>query len=527
MKKILSLVLVLMIAAACVLSACAPSSGPEEPGVPTEPGGQKPDETSPPSGKTHLNISLEAVGATMDPYNAGLTPDQRVLENFLEGLVHADEKTSEITPRLAKEFAVSEDGLVYTFTLRDDVYFHNGDQLKASDVVFSYGLAREADQMGKYVSEIEDVQAPDDVTVVITLNKPYFPFIYYVDKIKIVGERAVTEMGDSFGAVAGDYGTGPYRLTEYNPSSKITLEAFPDYYRGEASIKTIDFHVIVDQSTALIAFQSGEIDYIEVPVANWDEIEGSGLYTTEITETGHITYLALNMGQDGPLSNKLVRQAIQYAIDKQAVIDIVFNGLAGIADHEIKPGLYSGAQETDFVYEYNPEKAKALLVEAGYADGCDIGDIQAAPEIYQMTAEVIQAQLAEVGIKAGVLKGDLSAMVVDWREGNYDAVCCAYTPAFTYDYARSRIDSRNPVAFLKYDRCEECKHEYIDRLLDEASIETDETKRNALYLELEEHLLEVAGSVPIKYSVRAFAWDKGLNAAPYLNLFQVYNWSWK
>jgi len=537
MKKVFRILIAMLILGSCLLSACKEAVEPTEVEAGEEQEAAEPEaedseeeeeaaEAEETPSRTDLNLALEAVGATMDPHIQGLTVDQRVGFQIYEGLLFANEKTSELSPRLAEDYSISDDGLVYTFYLRDDVLFHNGDPLKASDVVFSYLRAMEAVQMEKYTNKIVDVVALDDLTVEITLTEPYYPFLYYTSMIKVINERAVTEAGELFGAIPTDSGTGAYRLVEYEPSTKIVLEAFSDYYRGEPTIKDVTFNVIVDKSTALVAFQNGEIDFLEVPVANWEEIESSGMYTTETVETGHITYLALNVGQDGPLADQLVRQAINYAIDKQAVIDIVFSGMATVADHEIKPGMYSGAPETDFVYEYNPEKARELLAEAGYPDGVDIGQIQAAPATYQMVAEVLQAQLAEVGITAEVLKGDLSAMVVDWRAGNYDALCCAYTPAFSYEYRRNRIHSTIENAFMKFWQNDDCDHEYIDNIMDTAAAELDEEVRNALYLELEEYILELGAYVPLKYSERAFAWDQTLNAETYLNLFDIYDWSW-
>lgn len=478
------------------------------------------------SKRTDINFPITVPGASMDPHYTGAAVDLQVEEQIFESLYFVDERNN-LRPLLAENYTISSDGLEYTFNLRKDVKFHNGEAFKASDVVWSYKRAMDAPLMAAYVEPIKDVVALDDYTVQITLKYPYSPFIFYQFMIKIINEKAVAEAGESYGSVPANDGTGPYRLVEYNSSSLIVLEAFPEYYRGEAEIKKVNIPIIKDPSTALIAFENGEVDYCTVPSANWEEIKSSGKYTTEATDTSTMIFFALNVASDTPLANKLVRQAVHYAIDKQSIIDIALDGIGTVANNMVRPGFIDGAQETDLVYTYNPDKARELLKEAGYPDGCDIGEIQAGSEPYKMMTQVVQSQLAEVGIKATPKWGETTTMVIDWRAGNYDSIINRITSKFTYDYIRRYNYSKIPTVFMKYDKNPECDHEYIDNMFDKAAAEVNEDKRNQIYLELQEYLAELSAYVPILYLKATYAWDKDLNASGYISYNYFYDWSWK
>lgn len=520
MKRLYSLVSVLlcviMLLSACTTGKVETSSNADA--------SQATNSSNGSSTRTDINLTLSSLGNSMDPHNSGVTIDLQVQEQIYESLVHVDEK-SQVTPRLAKSYTVSDDGLVYTFELRDDVFFHNNEKMKASDVVWSMERAMKSSQMATYCGAIEKVEATGDNTVEITLKYAFAPFINYLYMVKIMSEAEVISAGDMFSSKVTHAGTGPYMLTTYEPSTKIVLNAFPNYYRGEAAIKTINYYVITDSSSALIAFQNGEIDFAAIPTANWAEVEASSQYTNELVLSGDIRYLALNVGQKGPLADKRVRQAVQYALDKEAIAIIASDGLGVPADHMIAVGMYDGAVETDWVYEYNIDKCKELLAEAGYPNGVDIGVIETATQ--RVVAEAIQAQLEAAGIKCEVLVGEAATMVVDWRAGKYDMIVNRFPPAFTYDYYRRYNDYKIGVVFMKYNLNKDCDHEYITATFDKAAATMDKTERDAIYKELEEYLMDIAAWVPLFYPQIPVAWNKNLNAYGYMTYYEVYDWSWK
>ncbi len=525
MKRNLSILLVVMMVLGLALGCAQTATGSEQT---TESTGSETavsveGEAAEPANDV-LNLTLNTVGNSMDPHNSGLLIDLQVEYQMYEGLLNCDED-AKISGRLAESYTVSEDGTTYSFKLRQDVFFHNGEKMTADDVVWSYNRAMGCAQMATYVAAIDHVEKIDEDTVNIVLKYPYAPFVYYCSMIKILSQKAVEEAGDLYGTIACPAGTGPYMMEEYDPNTKIVLKAFDNYYRGVPQIKTINYYVITDASTALIAFENGDLDLASIPTANWTEIEESGLYTTDVIASTSTIYLALNVGQDGPLGNKLVRQAIQYAIDKESLILIALDGMGVSAEHMNTVGRFDGAVETDWNYEYNPEKAKELLTQAGYPDGVYIGSIESAK--YKVVAEALQAQLAQVGITCDLEIGETSTLVVDWRAGNYDMICNIYPVVFTYDFYRKYNDYTIETVFMKYDHNTETDEVYIKEMFDEAAAELDDSKRAALYKELEEYLMDAAAWVPLYNAELPYAWNSDLNAYAYVQYYEVFDWSWK
>lgn len=513
-----------------MLTACVPStnndtSAKNDPPASDSKDDQQSTEATVPS-RTDINIALPSAGNSMDPHNSGLAVDIQVQYQIFDGLYNTNDR-SELIPAIAESHEISADGTTYTFHLRDDVLFHNGEALTSADVVWSFERAMTSAQMATYVAPIVSVTAPNDYTVEIKLTAPYAPFLLYSTRVKIINQKAVEEAGDLFGGVACLCGTGPYYMEEYDVNLGLTLKAFPNYYKGEAAIKQINYTVVADTSTALIAFQSGEFDYCSVPAANWDEIKAVGEYTTEVADSAKVYYFALNVNADRgtPLSNKLVRQAIQYAIDKEGLVLITRNGLGVPADHLARVGFLADAYETDFTYSYDPDKARELLAEAGYSDGCYIGEIQCSAA-FTKVGEALQAQLADVGIQADIKSGETASMVVDWRASNYDSLANSVTVSFTYDNIRRYNYSQIETVFMKYNTNPDIDYQKIDELFDAGVIETNEEKRKEIYIELEEMLLDEAAYVPLYYDVAPYAWDPDLNAYGYYSIYYVYDWSW-
>ena len=534
MKKALSLALAFVMLLG-LLSACSVTTGGDEKKEPQKTETQQTQQsqgdtqqsTTPAApSRTDLNLVLSSQGATLDPHNSGQTVDLQVERQIYEGLVFADEYTN-VSPRVAESWTIGADGKTYTFKLRSGVKFHNGDPVTVQDVVFSYNRAIGAAQMATYVSSIDHVEAKDDSTFVIYMKEPFSAFLLYASMVNIVSEKVVTEQGSNFGANAVDAGCGPYKLASYDISTEIKLEAFEDYYLGAPSIKNVSFKVVTDTNTSLIAFQTGDIDFLSVPAANWAEVKASGKYATKEHAANNIRYLALNpINPDSPLYDKRVRQAIQYAINKEEIIALAVEGLGAEAEHIQQVGSFYGAVETSWNYKYDLAKAKDLMKAAGYENGCDIGTIQCVSATYATAAQVIQEQLKAIGVKCEILQGKAATMLVDWRAGNYDAICNGHGPVFTYDFYRKYNNYTLSTCFMKYDRNPEIDEVYVLDMFEKAAAETDETKMNAMYKELEEYLMDASCWIPLWHGVTPFAWDKALNAETYSTYFYLYDWSW-
>ncbi|MBE6969138.1 MAG: ABC transporter substrate-binding protein [Ruminococcaceae bacterium] len=232
--------------------------------------------------------------------------------------------TSSAQHCLAKSWEISDDGLTYTVHLVEDAVFHNGEKLTAKDVAFTYEWAKQFPGRQLYYKSVVSTEVVDDYTIIFTLDSPQPLFMTYSQSVPIMNEKFVTEKGEE-GVAKEVCGTGPYTITSYDPAVAVKLTAFPDYRLGEAAIKNAEIRYYSDKSTAQIAMNT----------------------TVE------------------PFDNKLVRQAFAYAIDRQSVIDIAYDGLGTMADFMCYTNSFGVGYSDATQYTYNPEKAKELLAEAG------------------------------------------------------------------------------------------------------------------------------------------------------------------
>jgi|LSQX01.1.fsa_nt_gb ABC-type transport system substrate-binding protein len=512
--------LVWLVALCMICTMFAGCSGPEPEG--TETGGNGSSEATK---RTDLNLALVGVVSTLDPFASSLTVDLMLYRQIYESFYYVDDY-GQTHPRLALDHEISSDGLEYTFYLREDAFFHNGEPVKADDAVFSFQKAMESGVLAPYVNVVSKVEKVDDYTVKITLKQPYTPFLANTMQVCIVNEKAYTEAGDTFGSTITGAGTGPYKVTIYDGNTKIELTAFDKYYRGEADIKTVTFIPMADRSTGLIAFQNGELDFYEIPTANWEEISSSGKYNCVLNPTSHISYILINPNK-GILRNQDLRYAIQYAIDREAINIIAYEGLATPAYHMMHPEYIFGASEDNFKFTYDPEKAKEYLAKAGYPDGVDIGVLQhTTANYYPKIAQTFQAQLAEVGITCTLEGGETSALVSGWRAGEFELLNSGFNAVLDYDYFTRYTSPAVSTSFLKY-QDSEYDADWILEMYNKGAAELDPEKRKEIYFELDEYISRTACYIPIFYKTLPYAWDKNLDVKLDLNYYYVYDWAWK
>ena len=190
------------------------------------------------------------------------TEDMSILsDNVFQGLYGMDEAGGGYCKLLAKDVAISEDGITYTITLVDAT-FQNGDTVKASDVKFSYDRAMATERFNSVTDMIDSVEVQDDKTVVFTLKYPYSAIDHTFFSIKITSEREITEAGASYGTTAHTAATGPYAISKYDPAGGLTLTAYDGYWEGAPAIKTVEYVLITEDSAAVIAYENGEIDFM-------------------------------------------------------------------------------------------------------------------------------------------------------------------------------------------------------------------------------------------------------------------------
>ena len=474
-----------------------------------------------------LHLSNNASLTTIDPHSTNNLDDFMIHRQIFEGLVHQNELTGEIVPRIATSYTVSPDGKKYTFTIRPGIKFHNGETLTVKDCVFSVKRALSKPQMKTRLVGVDDVYSPDENTVVITMSKPNAALITNLVDIRILNQKEVEAQGDKFGTILTLAGTGPYYLTSLQHDVEWTCNAFPEYYLGEAPIKKIHYRPIKQQASGLIAFESGELDWFVAPVANWDDLKDNKDYNTELVVANNICYFVINPLR-APLNNENLRKAIAYAIDKEAMNDVCFDGLAKVADFMIPPQNI-GAPTEGITYNYDPEKAKEYLVKAGYPNGVDIGSVTCNPSGYfEKMAQVLQENLAAVGIKISINRLDPATKLNNGRKQLFDVMTAGLAHRGDFDGWRNHSYTLAKGSYyVKYDETPyDWKH--MNSLWEKGAAATTPEERKVIYRELNDWIMNAATTLPVFYRVQPTVWTKDLVIPHnYPNYPVIYEWSWK
>ena len=352
---------------------------------------------------------------TIDPKYLKDRTTQNVLRLMFDSLYHRDNDQKAV-PWLATSYE-NPDELTWRFHLRQGVKFHNGNDFKANDVKFTLGRLVEDDSQFSTRKYVDRVEVVDDYTVDIITKEPYAAFMTRVVLWHMTDEEYFNEVGaEGFGS--NPVGTGPFTFVEWAKDERVVFEANRDYWGGSPKIKTVIFTPIPEEATSIAALEAGDVDIIGVPPEYVDQApEGIEVVTVPGTRA---YFLAMNVNVE-PFDDVRVRQAMNYAIDVESIIENVLNGLARRLDNPLLPEAF-GYIATP-VYSYDPDKAKSLLAEAGYPDGFEM-KIDARPS-YKELAEVLVGQLSALGIKVNVVLTEGAAFTA------------LYEPGFTQTYLGS------------------------------------------------------------------------------------------
>ena len=460
MKKLFSLVL----AALMLLSLLAGCGG--------QPAASGDDDT--------VVVYTSDIFNTMTPYQTTANSDQSVFDQVYETLtVTQDDGT--VAPCLAKTWTVSEDCLEYTFRLEEGVKFHNGEVMTADDVVYSFEQYIANPAKNNFVSMIEKVEAVDANTVKITLNKVTPLFLVYTNELPILNKKFVEEHNGDISEVA--CGTGPYKLTSIDLATSAMLERNDDYRLTPAAIGKVELRYIGDKSTAAVQLETGDIDIMRMDPSQLADIEGNDNFTVETVQTLKTAILAINTTV-APLDNKLVRQAMTYAVDKESIITVAYEGYAVPARLQASDANCFGVDFSDATdFSYNPEKAKQLLAEAGYPDGLNFADYGIQMDILggtymEKAAQVMQQNFADVGITIELR--NTSTPDEDAESGNFALMTqtLSYRADFSYNvchYGSVGIGGNNFC---------QMKDAWVDEMFAKAESEQDSEARKDIYREI-------------------------------------------
>ncbi|MDR3230318.1 MAG: ABC transporter substrate-binding protein [Synergistaceae bacterium] len=473
-----------------------------------------------------LNLSTLAPLTTIDPHATSNIQDIIFHRQIFEPLFFQNEATGKYEPRVAESYSISDDNLTYTFNIRKGIKFHNGEALKADDVVFSLNRALKSSKVRSYLASVAEVKALDDYTVTIRLGQPNAAFLNSQNMIMILSRKEVEEQGDEFGTKLTLAGTGPFYLTSLQHDVEWTCAAFADYYRGAAAIKKLHYVPITEASAGLIAFESGELDWYIAPIANWDALTNNPKYRTELVTANHISYVAVNY-EHPPLNDDNIRLAIAYAIDKDAMNIACYDGNAVNADF-MAPPENTGAPTKGVVYNYDPEKAREYVKKSAFPNGTKIGIINcSAGGYFEKMAQVLQSNLADIGLICDINRLDSATNLEMARNQKYDLLCTGLSPYGDYESLRMYSYTKMKGAYMVKYEGEKFDYKTMDDLWDAGIATTDLGERETIYSRLSDWIAGTATLLPIFHKVQPYAWTPNLVVpVNYPNYPQVYEWSW-
>lgn len=380
-------------------------------------------------GDDTIRIALAASGPrALDPNIITQGPDNWAMEQVFEPLVRPPDgqfgtTPEEFKPALATSWESSADSKTWTFRLRGDVQFHGGyGTMTADDVIYGFERARFVGGRKTLYANVADVTAPDDLTVVVTLKNPDPSFLgssVYSPQAFVVSRKAYKEIGEEAWAT-GAIGTGPYQLDRFDPEAGVYLSAFADYWDEKAKTPKLEVLYIADTTARTLALLSGNVDMIEaVRAPGWVDsmLQRDPTLKIDMTVPGSFNTLHFNLTR-GPFDNLLVRKAVAHAIDREAVAKAMapMGGVMyGLEPPDFPAGFDFDEYPDNLRYEYNPDKARALLAEAGYPDGLSFSNYISQREDYSSSMLIVQELLRAVGINMNMQIVDHTTFHADNR----------------------------------------------------------------------------------------------------------------
>lgn len=424
----------------------------------------------------------------LDPRIPTDDTSQKLHSLMYDNLVELDDHLR-VVPRLAERLE-HPDPLTYIAVLRRGVHFHNGHELSADDVAYTYGFMLDptflSAKKGAY-QELESVTALDKYTVVFKLKAPFPSFPINLNGLPIIPKGAGPELRDH------PIGTGPYEFVRYDVDDKIELKAFPDYYLGRPKNDGLIFKIIPDDVMRGLELRKGTVDIVLNDVAPDIVYQLEKDPHLQVIESPGVDYQYIGVNLRDPILKEVrVRQALAYAIDRRAIVDYLRRGLAAVSAGILPPLSWAYAADS-FVFPYDPAKARALLDEAGYRDPDGEGPATrmtltlktTSSEFNRLQAALVQQNLHDIGVELDVRTYEFATLYADVQAGNFQLYFLQWTGGSLADpdILRRAFHSKQ-IPPAGFNRGHYSNHE-VDRLLDEASSSLDDTRRLALFQQVQ------------------------------------------
>ena len=532
MKKKISLMLAAALTAGLALTGCG--------------GSKTSDITESSAAGAESESAAEVKGVDVDPtgylvaaLNADIqtadvqktSKDYEVPFNIFDRLVDVEvdaDGNSKIVPSLAESWNISDDGLEYTFHLRQGVKFHNGNDFTAEDVAYTFHrlLTVEGGVNTEFIDQIkgadellagetdtlEGVEVVDDYTIKVTLKEPFAGFLASISSpgVSIYDSEATEAAGDQFGMdPAVTVGTGPFEFASWSFNNQLVLTRNEDYWKGASELPGVVIKIIPDTETQSMMFESGELDILDLDYAADSVDRFTETYPDQIVQGPRvgIVYFTMNFNKE-PFQDVRVRKAVQMSIDRQAILDALYGG-RGQVEQGIFPHGLIGFNPDQEEIKYDPEAAKALLAEAGYADGFDmeIAADSSASDTMTMALEIVSDQLAEVGINAEIKNYDESTWLETRKSGELGSFMSTWSADYNdpdnFIYTFFGNEEKTKIRSINYPDTE-----VMERVAKARTI-VNEDERLAEYKALEEKIVhEDAAWVPMFSRLHLFAVSK-------------------
>jgi len=432
-------------------------------------------------------ISPTGQPASLDPTLTNDLASALIIKQVYNTLFDQDPRTMETVPGLAERHQFENDAngqpTRMRIFLKQGAKFHNGEELKASDVKFSLDRAATATVIRHISGSIENVEAVGDYEVLITLRFPFAPILNNLahTAMSIVNEKAVTEGGDEY--ARNPVGTGPYQFVNWLAGNRIDLTRWDDFHGTPARLKDITIRYINDPATALLELETGGADLLLTALPqDLSRIQSDSNLQLFRTLGLTLNYLGLN-GSRPPFNDLRIRQAVAYAIDNQALLNAVFQGVGNMGRGPLSSRVWASVANQLPQYDYNPDRARELLAEAGFPNGFSTTIFASDAAERKDTAEIVRSMLSRVNINADI-------QMLEWAT-YLQTLASGGAPIFVHtwvtitgdpDYGLAIYNSRDPGTVNRafYTNLN------VDRLLDRGRMETNVAQRQEIYREAQQ-----------------------------------------
>lgn len=515
-RKLLALLLLLGLLSAALCGCGGGSTGGTAEAGPTDgsnaeaqvPADPQPAESHP----NEITVGIaQDLDESLDPHKAVAAGTKEVMFNVFEGLMKPT-PDGDLVPAVAEKYEISEDQLTYTFTIRDGIQFHNGQPVRGGDVGESLARCIDPSDPGilgvEAFSNIEHIEVPEEGrTVIITLREPDSEFLSYLTTAILPADYDQQD--------TAPVGTGPFKFVSRAAQDNIVLERFDGYWGEPAYLDKVTYKIIENADSILMSLQSGAVDLF------------AHLTSTQVAQLGddfNIEEGTMNLVQalylnnaEAPFDDVRVRQALCYAVDRQQILDLAFDGYGSLIGSSMYPafGKYFDDSLTNY-YAHDVEKAKALLAEAGYPDGFSM--TITVPSNYQPhidTAQVIVEQLKEVGVTAEIQLVEWGTWLSDVYAGRQFQSTVVGVDASTMT-ARALLERFTSTAgnnFINYNNAD------YDALFQQAVSSADDAAQTAAYKQALANLTENAANVYIQDLADLVAVRKGLEGVRFYPIY--------